>query len=49
LQAGRQPPGLVYDSSQADFSRIRCDVAYLSSDVSWRTLFEDTLGQSEKA
>jgi hypothetical protein len=49
FQAGRQPPGLVYDSTQADFSRIRCDVAYVSSDVSWRTLFEATVGQSEKA
>jgi len=49
FQAGRQPPGLVYDSTQADFSRIRCDVAYVSSDVSWRTLFEVTVGQSEKA
>jgi len=41
LEAGKQAPGLVYDSDQADFSRIRCDVAYLSSNVSWRTLFED--------
>ena len=41
LQAGNQPPGLVYDPSQADFSHIRCDVAHLPSNVSWRTLFED--------
>ena len=39
FQAGKTPPGLVYDASQADFSRIRCDVAYLSANVSWRTLF----------
>ena len=49
LQAGKQPPGLVYDSGKADFSRIRCDVAYLSSNVSWRTLFEDKSRQTAKA
>jgi hypothetical protein len=41
LQAGKRSPGLVYDSGKADFSRIRCDVAYLPSSVSWRTLFEE--------
>jgi hypothetical protein len=40
LQTGKAPPGLVYDPSRADFARIRCDVAYLSDGVSWRTLFE---------
>ena len=49
LQAGKQPPGLVYDSGKADFSRIRCDVAYLPSGVSWRTLFEKNSGQQENA
>jgi hypothetical protein len=49
LQAGREPPGLVYDATQADFSRIRCDVAYLPSGVSWRTLFEEKSAQPEKA
>src|SRR6266536_2351439 len=44
LEAGKPPPGLVYDADQADVSHIRCDVAYLSSNVSWRTLFEDTSG-----
>ena len=39
LQTGKEPPGLVYDPSRADFSHIRCDVAHLPSDVSWRTLF----------
>jgi phthalate 4,5-dioxygenase len=39
LQAGREPPCLVYDPSHADFSHIRCDVAHLPSNVSWRTLF----------
>ena len=41
LQAGKQPAGLVYDAAQADFARIRCDVAYLSPNVSWRTFFDD--------
>ena len=41
LQVGKPPPGLVYDSGHADFSRSRCDVAYLPANVSWRTLFED--------
>ena len=40
VQAGRPPPGLVYDATHADFSRVRCDVAYLPAGVSWRTLFE---------
>jgi len=48
LEAGKPLPGLVYDD-QADVSHIRCDVAYLSSSVSWRTLFEDTRGKVEKA
>jgi len=41
LQAGKQPPGLVYDAAQADFAQIRCDVAYLPPNVSWRTFFND--------
>jgi len=41
LQAGKQPAGLVYDAAQADFARIRCDVAYLLPNVSWRTFFDD--------
>jgi len=48
FQAGGQPLGLAYDADQADVSHIRCDVAYLSSNVSWRTLFEDTRGKVEK-
>ena len=48
LETGKPPPGLVYDSGKADFSRIRCDVAYLSSNVSWRTLFEDKSGETGK-
>jgi hypothetical protein len=42
VQAGRQPPGLVDESGNTDFSHVRCDVAYLPSNVSWRTLFEKT-------
>jgi hypothetical protein len=49
LQAGKPPPGLVYDSAQADFSRIRCDVAYLSADISWRTLFKEKSDQTKNA
>lgn len=49
LQSGKPPPGLVYDSGQADFSSIRCDVAYLSANVSWRTLFEEKNDQTERA
>ena len=41
-QAGKAPPGLIYDPVRADFARIRCDVAYLPAGVSWRTLFEET-------
>ncbi len=41
LQTGKAPPGLVYDAAQADFSRIRCDVAYLPDGVSWRKVFEE--------
>ena len=48
LQAGKPPPGLVYDCARADFSRIRCDVAYVPSNISWRTLFEDSDGKTRK-
>jgi hypothetical protein len=48
-EAAKPLPGLVYDSGKADFSRIRCDVAYLSSNVSWRTLFQNKSRQTEKA
>jgi phthalate 4,5-dioxygenase len=41
LQTGKAPPGLVYDAAQADFLRIRCDVAYLPDSVSWRKVFEE--------
>jgi len=41
VQAGKPPPGLVYDPAQADFARIRCDVAYLPDSVSWRKVFEE--------
>ena len=49
LEAGKPLPGLVYDSGKADFSSIRCDVAYLPTNVSWRTLFEDKSGSTKKA
>ena len=48
LQAGKQPPGLVYESAKVDFSPIRCDVAYLPSNVSWRTLFEEKMFNRKK-
>jgi hypothetical protein len=40
LQAGKPPPGPVYDPARPDGGRIRCDVAYLLAAFSWRTLFE---------
>src|SRR4030095_1877260 len=48
LEAGKPPPGLVYDSGKADFSRIRRDVAYLSSNVSWRTFSKIKVVKREK-
>jgi phthalate 4,5-dioxygenase oxygenase subunit len=41
LQAGKQPPGLIYDAEQNDFAQLRCEAASLPANVSWRTLYED--------
>jgi phenylpropionate dioxygenase-like ring-hydroxylating dioxygenase large terminal subunit len=41
LQAGKAPPGLIYDVAKADFARIRCDVGYLPAGVSWRTIVDN--------
>jgi len=41
VEAGKAPPGVIYDTAKADFSGIRCDVAHLPANVSWRTLFEE--------
>ena len=41
FEDGKNPPGLFYDPAKADFSHIHCDVAYLPSNVSWRTLFAE--------
>lgn len=40
VESGEAPPGVIYDAAKADFSGIRCDVAHLPSNTSWRTLFE---------
>ena len=40
VEAGKAPPGAIYDAAKADLSGIRCDVAHLPAGTSWRTLFE---------
>ena len=40
-QQGKEPPGLLYDPSEYDFSYLRCAIAELPNNTSWRTLFED--------
>jgi hypothetical protein len=42
VQDGKAPPGVVYDAAQADFARVRCDVAYLPEGVPWRKIFDPT-------
>jgi hypothetical protein len=41
VEAGKAPPGVIYDAAKADFSGIRCDVAHLPAGTSWRTLFDE--------
>jgi phthalate 4,5-dioxygenase oxygenase subunit len=41
VEAGKAPPGAIYDDDNTDLSGIRCDVAHLPVNVSWRTLFAD--------
>lgn len=41
FKAGKEPPGLVDNHAQNDFSHLRCEIAEISSNVSWRTLFEE--------
>ncbi len=41
IQEGKEPPGLLYDPSEYDFSYLRCAIAELPNHTSWRTLFED--------
>jgi len=43
-EAGKEPPGLIYDEAQNDFSHLRCEIFQPPSDVSWKTLLKD-LGQ----
>ena len=42
VQAGKAPPCVVYDQAQADFARVRCDVAYLPQGEPWREIFDQT-------
>jgi hypothetical protein len=41
VEAGKAPPGAIYNDENPDLSGIRCDIAHLPANVSWRTLFTD--------
>jgi hypothetical protein len=41
FQAGKEPPGLIYDPKQNHFAHLRCEAAHLPSGVSWRSLYEN--------
>jgi len=41
FQAGKQPPGLIYEPEQNDFAHVRCEAAYLPANMSWRSLYPD--------
>ncbi|MSP40152.1 MAG: aromatic ring-hydroxylating dioxygenase subunit alpha [Deltaproteobacteria bacterium] len=41
FQAGKRPPGLIFDPEQNNFAHLRCEAAQLPTNVSWRSLYED--------
>ena len=41
FQAGKQPPGLIFDPEQNNFAHLRCEAAHLPANVSWRSLYEN--------
>jgi phthalate 4,5-dioxygenase len=41
VEAGKAPPGAIYNDENPDLSGIRCDIAHLPANVSWRTLFDN--------
>jgi phenylpropionate dioxygenase-like ring-hydroxylating dioxygenase large terminal subunit len=40
FQAGKEPPGVIFDPAQNHFGHLRCEAAQLPRDVSWRSLYE---------
>lgn len=41
FQAGRVPPGLIFDPEQNNLAHLRCEAAHLPAGISWRSLYED--------
>src|SRR6266478_7571574 len=39
FQAGEDPPGLAYETTENFFPHLRSEIALLPPDVSWKTLF----------
>ena len=40
VQAGKLPPGLIFEREQNDLAHLRCEAAHLPAGVSWRSLYE---------
>ncbi len=41
FQAGKEPPGLIFDPEQNNFAHLRCEAAHLPANISWRSLYEN--------
>ena len=41
FQAGKEPPGVIFDAAQNNFAHLRCEAAHLPANVSWRSLYEN--------
>ena len=41
VQAGKLPPGLIFEREQNNLAHLRCEAAHLPAGVSWRSLYEN--------
>ena len=41
FQAGKEPPGVIFDAAQNNLAHLRCEAAYLPAKVTWRSLYEN--------
>ncbi len=40
VQAGKSPPGLIFERERNNLAHLRCEAAHLPAGVSWRSLYE---------
>ncbi len=41
VQAGKSPPGLIFERERNNLAHLRCEAAHLPAGISWRSLYED--------